>query len=183
VGGAIVYANRLKHELLGVADDLLLAHGAVSEPVARAMAEGARRRFDAAWALAITGVAGPGGGTPDKPVGTVHLALAGVESTDHLRVRLPGDRERVRWQASQLALDLLRRRLLGLPLEAYWIVSDSAGDSGGSGESDRSDRSVSSDETDETDESDGSHGSHGSDRAAEAAAVSSGAAATGERRA
>jgi nicotinamide-nucleotide amidase len=141
VGGAIVYANRLKRELVGVEDELLRDHGAVSEPVARAMAEGARRRFDAAWALAITGVAGPGGGSPDKPVGTVHLALAGAESTDHLRVRLPGDRERVRWQASQLALDMLRRRLSGLPVAAYWIVSDSAADAEGS-ESNGSDRAA-----------------------------------------
>jgi nicotinamide-nucleotide amidase len=126
VGGAIAYSNRLKSSLLGVPEDLLAAHGAVSEPVAAAMACGARERFEATFGVAVTGVAGPGGGTPSKPVGTVHVALASAQGVDHLRVRLPGDRERVRWQSSQLALDLLRRRLLGLPVEAYWFVTDSA---------------------------------------------------------
>jgi nicotinamide-nucleotide amidase len=123
VGGAVVYSNRLKRELLGVPDELLQAHGAVSEPVARAMAAGARAALGGDYALALTGVAGPGGGSAEKPVGTVHLALAGpaagppgdsppIAEIEHRHYRLPGDRERVRWLASHLALDLLRRRLL-----------------------------------------------------------------------
>ncbi|HUP21648.1 MAG TPA: CinA family nicotinamide mononucleotide deamidase-related protein [Thermoanaerobaculia bacterium] len=142
VGGAIVYSNRLKVDLLGVAQGSLFAHGAVSERVAREMAVGARMRFQATYALAITGVAGPGGGTAEKPVGTVHLALAGPQGVDHLQVRLRGDRERVRWQASQLALDMVRRRLLGLPMEAFWFVSDSAKGAGEPGGSEAEHRAV-----------------------------------------
>jgi len=77
LGGVIAYANAVKQGLLGVPADLLAEHGAVSDPVAQAMAEGARRRTGATWALAVTGVAGPGGGSRDKPVGLVHIALAG----------------------------------------------------------------------------------------------------------
>lgn len=168
LGGAVTYEDRLKRELLGVPAELLAAHGAVSEPVARAMAEGARRAFGADWGVGITGVAGPGGGSEEKPVGTVHIAvsgpallapdtagapgipdrsqgpddpgrsgdpggpgrsegpggpnrsgglggLGGPSVTEHRRVRFPGDRERIRWQASQLALDLLRRGLAARP--------------------------------------------------------------------
>lgn len=116
-GGAVTYSNALKVRLLGVPETLLETHGAVSEPVARAMAEGAREHLGADYAIAITGVAGPDGGTEDKPVGTVHLAVAGPDSTtgthtDHRRVRFPGNRERVRRQSGQLALEMLRRRLL-----------------------------------------------------------------------
>jgi nicotinamide-nucleotide amidase len=118
LGGVITYSDRLKTAMAGVPEALLEAHGAVSEPVARAMAEGVRTNLGSDYGAAITGVAGPGGGSDAKPVGTVHLAVAGPPpaegqpEVDHRRVRLPGDRERVRWQASQLALDLLRRRLL-----------------------------------------------------------------------
>ena len=117
VGGAVTYSNALKTALLGVPEELLARHGAVSEEVARAMAEGARSRLGSDYALAITGVAGPGGGTAEKPVGTVHLALAGPgeTETEHRRVRYPGDRQRIRWLASQVALEMLRRRLLGIP--------------------------------------------------------------------
>lgn len=116
VGAAVVYSNRLKTRLLGVPPELIAAHGAVSEEVARAMATGARQRLGADYALALTGVAGPGGGSPEKPVGTVEIALAGpgdgeIESR---RIRYPGDRERIRWIASQIALEMLRRRLAGL---------------------------------------------------------------------
>lgn len=121
-GGVVAYADAVKQDLLDVPADLLAAHGAVSEPVARAMARGARRRFGASYGLAITGVAGPGGGTAGKPVGTVHVALAAPpgESGDgadepvlvHRCVRFPGDRERVRWVSTALALEMLRRHLL-----------------------------------------------------------------------
>jgi nicotinamide-nucleotide amidase len=117
LGGAITYHDRLKVEMLGVPVALLAAHGAVSEPVARAMAAGVRARLGSDYGAAITGVAGPEGGSDAKPVGTVHLALAGPPAADrpeveHRQLRLPGDRQRIRWQASQLALDMLRRRLL-----------------------------------------------------------------------
>jgi competence/damage-inducible protein CinA-like protein len=112
LGGAVVYTNALKTRLLGVPEALLAAHGAVSEPVARAMAEGVRGALGGDYGIGITGVAGPGGGSEEKPVGTVHLAVAGPDGAVHRRVRFPGDRERVRWQASQLALEMLRRLLL-----------------------------------------------------------------------
>ncbi len=120
LGGAITYDDRLKTAMLGVPPELLAAHGAVSEAVARAMAEGVRARLGSDYGAAVTGIAGPGGGTAAKPVGTVHLAiagpprapgLAGVE-IDHRQLRLPGGRERIRWHSSQIALDMLRRRLL-----------------------------------------------------------------------
>jgi len=114
-GGVVTYSNAQKRELLGVPDELLEGHGAVSDAVAVAMAEGARRRLAADLGVAVTGIAGPGGGSEEKPVGTVHLAVAGPgEEVLRRRVRLPGDRRRVRWQASQAALELVRRALLGL---------------------------------------------------------------------
>ncbi len=119
LGGAVVYTDALKTQLLGVSEELLAAHGAVSEPVARAMAEGVRRALGSDYGVGITGVAGPGGGSAEKPVGTVHLAVAGPgagtepgTAVVHRQVRFPGDRERVRWQSSQLALEMLRRLLL-----------------------------------------------------------------------
>jgi nicotinamide-nucleotide amidase len=116
VGGAVTYSDRLKSELLGVPEALLAEHGAVSEPVVRAMAEGARTRLGADYAIAITGVAGPGGGSPEKPVGTVEIAIAGPGDgeVEAMRIRYPGDRERIRWISSQFALEMLRRRLAGL---------------------------------------------------------------------
>jgi nicotinamide-nucleotide amidase len=114
-GGVVTYSNDLKALLVGVGEELLAEHGAVSEPVARAMAEGVRLRLGASLGVAITGVAGPEGGSEQKPVGTVHLALAGpAGAAAHRRLRLLGDRERIRWQASQAALELVRRRLAGL---------------------------------------------------------------------
>lgn len=121
LGGAVTYTDRLKRELLGVSEDDLREHGAVSEPVARAMARGVRGRLGADFGIGITGIAGPGGGSEGKPVGTVHLAVAGPDvaredgDVVHRRVRFPGDRERVRTQSGQLALELLRRRLLDEP--------------------------------------------------------------------
>jgi nicotinamide-nucleotide amidase len=109
--GVVSYANAMKEKLLGVPGEVLLAHGAVSEPVARAMAEGIRRAAGATWGIGITGVAGPSGGTPEKPVGTVHLALAGPSGTEHLLHQFRGDRERIRRLSAFGALDLLRRAL------------------------------------------------------------------------
>ncbi|HEY8021079.1 MAG TPA: competence/damage-inducible protein A [Thermoanaerobaculia bacterium] len=111
LGGAVVYTDALKTRLVGVPEALLAAHGAVSEEVARAMAEGVRRALVSDYGIGITGVAGPGGGSAAKPVGTVHLAVAGPSGVSHRQVRFPGDRERVRWQSSQLALEMLRRLL------------------------------------------------------------------------
>jgi nicotinamide-nucleotide amidase len=109
--GVVAYSNDVKARLLGVPEALLLSHGAVSEPVARAMAEGARRAGGATWGVGITGIAGPGGGTAEKPVGTVHLALAGPRGTEALARHYRGDRDRVRHFATYEALDLLRRAL------------------------------------------------------------------------
>jgi len=117
LGGAVTYTNELKTQVLGVPAEMLHEHGAVSEAVARTMAQGVRRVFGSDWGAAITGVAGPDGGSEAKPVGTVHVAIAGPQpdgsvGVEHRGVRFPGDRERVRWQAAQLALEMLRRRLL-----------------------------------------------------------------------
>jgi len=112
VGASIVaYANDAKMSLLGVPEALIAGHGAVSEPVARAMAEGIRARAGADLGLGITGIAGPGGGTPEKPVGTVAVALATDGGTTARTFRFFGDRELVKFQASQAALDMVRRHL------------------------------------------------------------------------
>ncbi len=113
LGGVVAYSNRLKGQLLGVPADVLAEHGAVSEPVARAMAEGARQRLAADWAIGVTGIAGPGGGTEDKPVGLVHVALTGPEGTTTMRRVYPGDRDIIRRRTAYGALDCLRLKLLG----------------------------------------------------------------------
>lgn len=107
--GFVTYSNRAKSEMLGVPAALIEAHGAVSGPVATAMAEGALHRSDAALAVAVTGVAGPGGGTEGKPVGTVWFALAvrGGDARAECRT-LPGDRGAVRQATVMHALSLLR---------------------------------------------------------------------------
>jgi nicotinamide-nucleotide amidase len=112
--GYVTYSNRAKCELLGVAPESIETQGAVSEEVARGMAEGARAAAGVDVAVAVTGIAGPAGGTPEKPVGLVFLALAGAAGDRVRRALFPGDRERVRHQASQLALEMMRRGLLGL---------------------------------------------------------------------
>jgi nicotinamide-nucleotide amidase len=111
-GGWVAYSNDIKLSALGVAPETLAAHGAVSEPVAREMAEGARRISGADYALAVTGIAGPGGGTPEKPVGTVFLALAREGPTAVHRASNTWDRETFKHVTSQQALELLRRALL-----------------------------------------------------------------------
>jgi nicotinamide-nucleotide amidase len=114
-GGAVAYANEAKTAALGVSAVTIATEGAVSEATAGALARGAIERFATDWGIGITGVAGPGGGSEEKPVGLVHLAVAGADgSLAHRRGVFPGGRERVRWQSSQWALDLLRRRLAGL---------------------------------------------------------------------
>lgn len=114
-GGVVTYSNRLKTQLLGVPEAMLEEHGAVSESVARAMAVGARDRYGTDYAISVTGIAGPGGGSEEKPVGLVHLGLAGpgesATEIEHHRVQFPGDRERIRRMTSQFALELLRRHL------------------------------------------------------------------------
>jgi PncC family amidohydrolase len=111
----VAYSNRAKEELLAVPAPLLRAHGAVSGPVADAMATAVRRLSGASWGLAVSGIAGPGGGTPAKPVGTVFVAAASPEGVTVRQRRLSGGREVVKWQAAQSALDLLRRALLQAP--------------------------------------------------------------------
>jgi len=99
-GGVVAYSNESKQSLLGVPGDLLEKHGAVSEACAGALALGAKERFGADWALAVTGIAGPEGGTPDKPVGTVWLGLAGPTRLETRRLDLRGNREQIRARAA-----------------------------------------------------------------------------------
>ena len=112
LGGIIAYDNIVKVRELDVPGEMLRQHGAVSEPVAAAMAEGVRRRLSVNIGVGITGIAGPGGGTPDKPVGTVCLAVAGPADTRPRRTIFPGSRPEVRARAVQAALFMVRQRLL-----------------------------------------------------------------------
>jgi nicotinamide-nucleotide amidase len=109
LGGIIAYDNRIKVEQLGVAPSLVAEHGAVSEPVARAMASGVRERFGADVGVGITGIAGPGGGSAEKPVGTVWVAVDVAGMVHAVKPVLPGDRGEIRHRATQIALDRLRR--------------------------------------------------------------------------
>ncbi len=124
LGGVVAYDNAAKISLLGVPEALLEEHGAVSEPVVRAMAEGVRERFGADLGLATTGISGPGGGSPGKPVGLVHIALAQAEErgthSDHFV--FPLDRERHRAITAQVGLDWVRRSLLGVALEGPTLL-------------------------------------------------------------
>jgi nicotinamide-nucleotide amidase len=113
LGGAVTYANAAKAELVGVSAGTLERFGAVSEETAREMALGARLRFGASIGLSVTGIAGPGGGTPEKPVGTVHLALDDGGTRLHQRLLMPGDRALVRRWSTSAALSMLRHHLLG----------------------------------------------------------------------
>ena len=106
-GGVISYSNQAKMDLLSVPPGMLAQYGAVSEEVAGAMAEGARPALHADYALSITGVAGPDGGTPDKPVGLVYLGCAGPDGTSVRRGSFPGDRGTVRMFSATSALHLL----------------------------------------------------------------------------
>ena len=113
LAGYVTYANAAKSDVLGVDPKFIDKHGAVSEAVARAMADGARTRAESTFGLATTGIAGPGGGSDEKPVGTVYIALASRDSETVVRkLFFPTDRETFKQLAAQTALDLLRRRLL-----------------------------------------------------------------------
>jgi nicotinamide-nucleotide amidase len=108
----VAYSNDAKIELLGVPADLIEEHGAVSEPVALAMADGIRARARVDVGVGVTGIAGPGGGTPEKPVGTVAIAAMTSSATRSRVFRFIGEREQVKFQASQAALDMVRRMLV-----------------------------------------------------------------------
>ncbi len=112
LGGAVVYSNELKTEFANVPKTLIDQQGAVSREVAKALAEGIRQRCLSSYGIGITGVAGPTGGTDQKPVGLVYIALAGEEGTQVVERNFPGDRKRVRWFATQQALEMIRRALL-----------------------------------------------------------------------
>ena len=111
-GGIVAYDDRVKVAGLGVPAALLAAHGAVSRPVVEAMASGVNERLGSDMSVAVSGIAGPGGGSEDKPVGTVDVAIARPgRETVYRRLRLPGDRRTVRLLTTQWALDLVRREL------------------------------------------------------------------------
>jgi nicotinamide-nucleotide amidase len=112
LGGVVCYSNELKSAWADVPPDMIAAKGAVSSEVAIALAEGIRRRAGSSLGVGITGVAGPGGGSEEKPVGTVHIALAAPGGVKERLVNLPGDREMIRFHASQIALDMVRMHFL-----------------------------------------------------------------------
>jgi len=109
LGGVVCYSNDLKTAWADVPAELIESKGAVSPEVAQALAQGIRRRIGATLGIGITGIAGPTGGSPEKPVGLVYIALADANGSRDRTLRFPGDRERIRWHASQAALDMLRR--------------------------------------------------------------------------
>ena len=111
IGGVVSYANFAKETLLSVPADLLLNHGAVSREVALAMAHGVRLKLRTSWSLAITGIAGPTGGTPDKPVGTVWFAVAGPGFVEAERQHFQGDRLQVRLASAKFAMQMFKRAL------------------------------------------------------------------------
>jgi len=111
LAGMVTYSNQAKLQLLGVRPETLVAHGAVSEATAREMAQGARQRLAADYGISVTGIAGPGGGTQEKPVGTVWMAVASATTTVTERRLNPYDRETFKWVTAQQALELLRRQL------------------------------------------------------------------------
>src|SRR6202795_3538073 len=112
LGGVVSYSNTLKSAWVDVPAGIIESRGAVSSEVAIALADGIRRRTGATLGVGITGIAGPTGGTPEKPVGTVHVAIADAAGSKERAIRYPGERDRIRWQASQTALDLVRRYFL-----------------------------------------------------------------------
>ena len=111
LGGAVCYTNEMKTRWAGVPAELIKAHGAVSKPVAQALAEGIRTRTGATIGVGITGIAGPSGGSAEKPVGLVFVGLADERGTEVREFRFPGSRERIRQWATQIALEMVRRRI------------------------------------------------------------------------
>lgn len=111
LGGAVCYSDELKMSLAGVPAAMLEAHGAVSKQVAKALAEGIRRRVGATIGIGITGIAGPGGGSAEKPVGLVFISLSDARGVTVKEFRFPGTRERIRYWASQMALEMIRRHV------------------------------------------------------------------------
>jgi len=111
LGGIVSYSNDAKERHLGVPHDMLVTHGAVSEPVARAMAEGARRVFESDFAVGVTGIAGPTGGSAEKPVGLVFIAVAGPRDTISTRNQFTGSREAIKEQTADAALAILLEQL------------------------------------------------------------------------
>ena len=116
VEGLVTYSNEAKTALLGVPEALIAEHGAVSGPVARAMAEGCRQRAKADYSIAVTGIAGPSGGTPEKPVGLVYIAVADAQGAEVVRQTWPGTRAQFKTRVAQFALNMARKRVLGLPV-------------------------------------------------------------------
>jgi len=112
LGGVVCYSNELKTAWADVSAELIAAKGAVSAEVACALADGIRRRVGSTLGVGITGVAGPSGGSEEKPVGTVHIAVANAAGIKERAALFPGDRDTIRWQASQAALDMVRMHFL-----------------------------------------------------------------------
>jgi nicotinamide-nucleotide amidase len=112
IEGAVTYANEAKIRALGVPAGLFAEHGAVSAEVAEAMAVGIREKADTDFGISVTGIAGPDGGTEEKPVGLVFIGYSGADGSKAYRFVFPGDRYLIRWRSSQAALDILRRKLL-----------------------------------------------------------------------
>lgn len=113
VGGVVAYDNRVKASVVGVHAETLAAHGAVSEPTARELAEGVREKLGATYGIGVTGIAGPGGGTPEKPVGLVYVGLAGPRGSRVYELRLRGSRAQIRIRSCKQALWRLWQELNG----------------------------------------------------------------------
>jgi nicotinamide-nucleotide amidase len=112
VGGVVCYSNEMKTSMVGVPSELIESKGAVSAEVALALASGIRKRTGATLGLGVTGIAGPSGATPEKPVGLVHISIADERGQREIPIQLPGDRERIRQFSTQRSLDLVRRYYL-----------------------------------------------------------------------
>jgi len=115
VGGVVCYSNEMKTSFAGVAPELIESKGAVSNEVALALADGIRKRTGATLGVGVTGIAGPGGGTPEKPVGLVHIGIADERGAREKAFRFVGDRDQIRQRATQAALDMVRRYFLFPP--------------------------------------------------------------------
>ena len=125
LGGYIVYSNDMKVRAVGVDRSILAAHGAVSEPVVRQLAAGARERTRATWGIGVTGIAGPSGGTPTKPVGTVFIGIAGPMGERVRRFRFPGERDVVRDRTAKAAMQWLRLAMIGEPdTDLIWAFAE-----------------------------------------------------------